>query len=325
MSYAKEANRVLEEYRNKSKIDLENRKKEVFEKIEGFEDLLTQKNKLGYEYLKKSIKADEDVLKSLEKEIHSYEDKLTKMLILNGYPSDYLELHHNCEKCNDTGVHNGRICSCKRTIMVNIARDKSSLNEQMKTENFENFDLNVFDNNKDSDFGISQRDLMENIEIYLKNYAQNYQKNDKSLLLYGPVGVGKTYLLSCMAKEIIDRGYSLIYLSALQLIKHLFSIRYKNFNEQPQSEMEELLYECDVLMIDDLGTENTTDNNISLLFDLLNDRIQRKKTIIISTNIDINDLSKQYDKRIASRIMGEFTPVLFFGRDIREKRFKDKL
>ncbi len=323
MSYAKEANRVLENYRRQSQIDLENREKEVFEKIEGFQDAFIRKNKLGYEYIKANIKSEENKARELEKEIQDVEDKLTKMLLLNGYPKDYLKLKHHCDKCQDTGVYNNTICSCKRTIMVNIAREKSSLNEQMKSENFENFDIDVFDDTVNPGFPISQKDYMANLANYLKTYSQNYKKGDKSLILYGPVGVGKTYLLSSMAKEIIDRGYSLIYLSALQLIKRLFDIRYKNFNEQPKTEIEDLLYDCDVLMIDDLGTENSTDNNISLLFDLLNDRIQRKKTTIISTNIDIEDLSSQYDARISSRIKGEFEPIRFFGRDIREKRFND--
>ena len=111
----------------------------------------------------------------------------------------------------------------------------------------------------------------------------------------------------------------------MQLLKQLFSIRYQNFNEEPQPEVEDIIYNCDVLMIDDLGTENSTETNISLLFDLLNYRIQNQKTTIISTNIDLDDLQSQYDQRISSRIKGEFIPIQFFGRDIREERFKKGL
>ncbi|MFR2845424.1 MAG: ATP-binding protein [Finegoldia magna] len=325
MSYAKEANRILEDYRNQSQKELDMRYQEVFQKIEGFEDLFTHRNKLGYEYLKKSIGGDKEELKNLEDEIKSTEEKMHKILILSGYPSDYLQLKHHCDKCNDTGVYNGKMCSCKKTIMVNIARDKSLLNDQMKQQNFDNFDFDVFDTTVDKSHGISQRKLMENIYDNLKYYSQNFSQNDKSMLLFGPVGTGKTYLLSCMAKEIIENGYSVIYMSAMQLLKKLFSIRYQNFNEIPQPEVEDIIYNCDCLMIDDLGTENSTETNISLLFDLLNYRIQNQKTTIISTNIDLDDFSTQYDQRIASRIKGEFIPIQFFGRDIREERFKNGL
>lgn len=325
MSYAKEANRILEDYRNQSKKELDMRFEEVFRNVPEYQDLLQHRNELGYEYLKKSISGDKEELKNLEDEIKSTEEKMHKMLILSGYPNDYLELKHHCEKCKDTGVYNGKMCSCKKTIMVNIARDKSSLNEQMKQQNFDRFDINVFDTKKDSSQGMSQRENMEAISENLKYYSKNYTKNAKSLLLYGQVGTGKTYLLSCMAKEIIENGYSVIYLSAMQLLKQLFSIRYQNFNEKPQPEVEDIIYNCDVLMIDDLGTENSTETNISLLFDLLNYRIQNQKTTIISTNIDLDDLTTQYDQRISSRIKGEFIPIQFFGRDIREERFKNGL
>lgn len=325
MSYAKEANRILEDYRNQSKKELDMRFEEVFRNVPEYQDLLQHRNELGYEYLKKSIGGDKKELKNLEDEIKSTEEKMHKMLILSGYPSDYLELKHHCDKCEDTGVYNGKMCSCKKTIMVNIARDKSSLNEQMKQQNFDRFDINVFDTKKDSSQGMSQRENMEAISENLKYYSKNYTKNAKSLLLYGQVGTGKTYLLSCMAKEIIENGYSVIYLSAMQLLKQLFSIRYQNFNEKPQPEVEDIIYNCDVLMIDDLGTENSTETNISLLFDLLNYRIQNQKTTIISTNIDLDDLTTQYDQRISSRIKGEFIPIQFFGRDIREERFKNGL
>ncbi|MDU5369715.1 MAG: ATP-binding protein [Finegoldia magna] len=325
MSYAKEANRILEDYRNQSKKELDMRFEEVFRNVPEYQDLLQHRNELGYEYLKKSISGDKEELKNLEDEIKSTEEKMHKMLILSGYPNDYLEEKHRCEKCKDTGVYNGKMCSCKKTIMVNIARDKSSLNEQMKQQNFDRFDINVFDTKKDSSHGMSQRENMEAISENLKYYSKNYTKNAKSLLLYGQVGTGKTYLLSCMAKEIIENGYSVIYLSAMQLLKQLFSIRYQNFNEKPQPEVEDIIYNCDVLMIDDLGTENSTETNISLLFDLLNYRIQNQKTTIISTNIDLDDLTTQYDQRISSRIKGEFIPIQFFGRDIREERFKNGL
>ena len=321
MSYAKEANRVLEDYRAQSKKDLDDRYSEIFEKIDGYHNLFIERNKIGYAYIQKAM-SGKAPLEDYENKINSLEDKMHKMLILNGYPSDFLQLKHHCDKCKDTGVYDGKICSCKKTLMVNIAREKSMLNEQMSTQNFDNFDLNVFDTKINPTFKISQREYMENIRNYLYDYSTNYTEKDKSILLYGPVGVGKTYMLSSVAREIINRGYSVVYMSAMQLLKKLFSIRYKNFNDQPQPEVEEILYDCDVLMIDDLGTENSSDTNISLLFDLLNYRIQQQKTTMISTNISLDDLSEQYDARIASRIKGEFMPIQFFGRDIREERFK---
>lgn len=325
MSYAKEANRILEDYRNQSKKELDMRFEEVSRNVPEYEDLFQHRNEIGYEYLKKSIGGDKEELKNLEDEIKSTEEKMHKMLILSGYPNDYLEEKYHCDKCEDTGVYNGKMCSCKKTIMVNIAREKSSLNEQMKHQNFDMFDINVFDSNKDRTHGVSQKVYMQRMKDYLEKYSKEYPENKQSLLLYGKVGTGKTYLLSCMAKEIIENGYSVIYLSAMQLLKQLFSIRYQNFNEKPQPEVEDIIYNCDVLMIDDLGTENSTETNISLLFDLLNYRIQNQKTTIISTNIDLDELTTQYDQRISSRIKGEFSPLKFFGRDIREERFKNGL
>ncbi|MDY6064721.1 MAG: ATP-binding protein [Finegoldia sp.] len=324
MNYGKQANRILESYRMESKKELNKRYEEVFEKIPAYKKAYEERNRLGIEYVKENMRGrdDEDLLKKLE----SYDNKLTEILEANGFPIDYLEEKYRCPICEDKGVVNGKTCTCKRALMTKIAREKSSLNEQMKSENFENFDPDVYDDDK-LDSGYSQRDYMDKLRKYLEKYAKNYEPADKSLIFYGDVGLGKTYLMTSIAKEIIDKGYSVVYHSAPQLAKILFKIRYNNFNVDPSeySELEDMTYNCDVLMIDDLGTELNNDTNSSNLFDLINDRIQAKKTTIISTNIDISDIENVYDKRIASRIRGEFEPIRFFGKDIREKRFYNNL
>lgn len=320
MNYAKKANRILEGYRVEAKKNLDKRYEEVFETIPEYKKAYDERNRLGIAYVKENMRGRDD--KQILEKLEGYDDKLEKILEEAGFPEDYLKEKHRCDICDDKGVVDGKMCTCKRAIMTRIAREKSSLNEQMKTDNFENFDLYVYDDEKLSS-GYSQRDYMDKLRNYLYKYAKNYKPGDKSLIFYGGVGLGKTYFMSSIAKEIIDKTYSVVYYSAPQLAKVLFKIRYNNFKLDPDeyNELEEMTYKCDVLMIDDLGTELNNDANASNLFDLINDRIQAKRTTIISTNIDISKIEDIYDERIASRIKGNFEPIRFFGKDIREKRF----
>ena len=186
----------------------------------------------------------------------------------------------------------------------------------MQTHNFDNFDLSLFSSHKNENEKFSERKNMENNLSYILNqYLPQFKNSSTNLLFYGNPGSGKTYLSYCISKALLDTGNLVIYKTSEELIKILRDIR---FNKADPS-LENLLFQCDLLIIDDLGAEHLNEFSITELFNIINKRILMNKKMLISTNLTLPAIPKNYSERIASRLLGDFKLCKFYSEDIRIK------
>lgn len=259
----------------------------------------------------------EEYLYDLKKTIQDLRVKKSELLVANGYPLDYLELHYNCNKCKDTGFVGNEKCICYRNKLNKIYYKNSDLFNVCEMHNFNNFDINFYSNKKAGPEKYSSRENMEIILSTCLTFVNNFKSSTENLLFYGNPGTGKTFLSHCIAKDLIDKGYFVIYKTSEELIKNLRTIKFNN-----DYDLEEHLINCDLLIIDDLGTELSSEFSKSELFNLLNSKLLKEKKMLVSTNYSLDELSSIYSERITSRLFGNFTLCKFYGKDIRlQKKF----
>lgn len=236
-----------------------------------------------------------------------------------GYPDDYLEVKYSCPVCDDKGYINGRMCPCHKNLIRTIAYDKLSRISPLTVSTFEDFSLDYYPEIP-LENGVVPRRLMAGNYRYCKNYADNFSLKSPSLILYGATGLGKTHLSLAIAGEVISKGFGVIYGSAQNLLNRLENEKFGRSGQD--GDTLSLLLECDLLILDDLGAEFSTAFTLSAIYNIINSRMLASLPTIISTNLEPGELDKKYDQRIASRILGSFTPVYFCGRDIRQLKIK---
>lgn len=256
---------------------------------------------------------DQNELNNIKEEITDLRAKKYEMLVSHGYNPDYLNLHYNCPKCKDTGFIGIDKCSCFKSKLIKLYYKDSDLEEAVKTNNFKNFNINLYSNHKLNDERYTPRKNIEDILEYITGeYLPNFKNSNTNLLFYGNSGTGKTFLSWCIAKELLDKGFLVVYKTSDDLLRALKNIKFNN-----DTDLENLLINCDLLIIDDLGSEQITDFSSTELFTLINKKILKNKKMLISTNLSLPLISKRYSERISSRIIGEFKLFKFFAEDIR--------
>ena len=256
---------------------------------------------------------DQNELNNIKEEITDLRAKKYEMLVSHGYNPDYLNLHYNCPKCKDTGFIGIDKCSFFKSKLIKLYYKDSDLEEAVKTNNFKNFNINLYSNHKLNDERYTPRKNIEDILEYITGeYLPNFKNSNTNLLFYGNSGTGKTFLSWCIAKELLDKGFLVVYKTSDDLLRALKDIKFNN-----DTDLENLLINCDLLIIDDLGSEQITDFSSTELFTLINKKILKNKKMLISTNLSLPLISKRYSERISSRIIGEFKLFKFFTEDIR--------
>ena len=313
--YEKELALIYENIRAEEKKNLIKRRKEIeTHHPEILElDSLIQKKSLGLSLsILKGI--DESILNKFKDEITDLRVKKTEALVENGYDADYLNLHYRCQKCKDEGYIGINRCSCFRKKLVQLYYKNSDLKDTLLVNNFSNFNLSLFSNHKlNEDDRFSPRKNIENILKYLReDYIPNFNSTTDNLLFYGDSGTGKTFLSCCIAKELLDDGFLVVYRTVDELMSNLREIKFES-----NSELENMLINCDLLIIDDLGAEQITDFSTTEFFNLLNKKLLRKKKMLISTNLSLADIRTTYTERISSRLLGNFKLYKFYTEDIR--------
>lgn len=228
-----------------------------------------------------------------------------------GYPEDYTDVHYTCKNCSDTGFIGGtKMCSCFREALIKATIASSGIGELIDKQTFENFDL---------DWYKGEDTVLENMSTNLaaaKSYVKNFAKKRSNLLLIGKTGTGKTHISTAIAREIISQGFDVVYDSAQNIVADFEADKFRSgYGSEPKSEK---YLECDLLIIDDLGTEFSSQFTVSCLYNLINTRANRAMATIISTNLSAEELARKYEDRIYSRLVGVGTRVLVFeGRDRR--------
>lgn len=255
-------------------------------------------------------------------EIHREYDELVKkkrqLLVSNGYPADFCDIKYHCNNCSDTGYIGIDICSCLKKEIVAASLETSGLYSLAEEQSFDTFSLDYYE--KDDKIVMSH-----NLRI-LKEFSENFEpgKSD-SFLFAGATGLGKTHLSTATAKAVIEKGAYVVYESALKLFGDYEARRFGNngYYDDADNDVEKYI-DCDLLIIDDLGCELTNQFTVSCLYNIINSRMIRHKSTIISTNLSQADLRKRYSDRIISRIFGEFKPLIFKGADVREQKIRKK-
>ena len=249
-------------------------------------------------------------------------EQRAKILAAYGYPADYTDVHYECELCGDTGYVDTKMCACMRRRLVEAGMESSGLGTLMRTQSFGNFSLDYYRKNPDEYARMEQN--YKGLRAYAEGFAIEAGKPaPDSLLFFGGTGLGKTHLSTSVARKVIERGYDVFYNSAVGMISDFEFRRFGNSVAHSDGDNTERYTECDLLIIDDLGTEVINQFTLSCLYHVINTRLNLKKPTIISTNLSGADLRKAYSDRISSRLMGEFKLVPFYGTDVRRQKIQN--
>jgi DNA replication protein DnaC len=259
---------------------------------------------------------------TLKAEISTLTRQKEALLIDHGYSSDYLKPLFDCKDCEDTGFVEGERCHCLQNELMNFAYGQSNLGHILSQENFNTYSLDYYSAEALVKGKKSPKDIASRNYKICYDFAAKFGQTYSNLLLHGQAGLGKTFLCNSIAKEVLDQGHSVIYLTAFHLFKLISEYRFRNDDDQVSYDDIQAIYDCDLLIIDDLGTENSNSFTTSELFSLINSRLLDEKPVVISTNLSPNTLGTQYTDRIVSRIIGNYLSLGFLGSDIRlQKKF----
>lgn len=316
---------ILKEYeliREKNKEILEQKKLELYNKLPRLKEIESEMVKLSIDItraiLNKSQNSDV-LLEQLKKRQIDLKIEKAEILSSHKYPVDYLELKYQCKHCKDTGFVDGAKCSCLTRKEIERLYQQSNLGENIKNENFDQFRLDYYSDEKGED-GYSPRSNMKDIYMKCIKFVQNFDKHNVNLLFIGNPGLGKTFLCNSIAKDLLEQGKSVIYQVASELIDLVRKYKFDFENEENNSSGLNEIYNCDLLIIDDLGTELPTQFSSLVIYNILNKRLLNNKKLIISTNLNTDELMKNYSERIYSRLFGNFNMYKFYGDDIRLKK-----
>lgn len=306
--------RSYEEKQRRTRIELEERTQQVYQTIPEYEYWERQVSAVSIEQGKKLLNGDEAALDDLKDKIKVISEKKALLLKQYGFAADYLSPRYECPICKDTGYVDNRKCNCFKRAEIELIYEQSNIKNLLKTDNFSSLSYDYYDGDDLKRFTIAVKEC--------QNFVKTFNSDYHNLFFYGTVGTGKSFLSSCIAKELIEMGKLVIYFSSSQLFdalsKNTFSKNtFDKDNKATASGIYEDIYACDLLIIDDLGTELTNAFVSSQLFSCLNNRHLRRKSTIITTNLSLEELRDRYSDRIFSRITSNYGIYKLTGRDIR--------
>jgi len=301
----------------------ESRIVEVYKKCPEIEKIDEALKVHGIEIAKAVLSGQKDRIEQVSKDNRQKQAKREKLLKAAGFQKDYFENVFKCPKCRDTGFMesgNGAKCDCFKQKLISKYYKMSNLSKVFIGENFDNFDLKYYSSSKDKNSGVAPRDMMELIYKQAREFVESFGQKPVNLFFHGKVGLGKTFLCNCIAREILDKGHAVLYAPAAKLFKIIEDARFNRNEMIAPSEQIDFFYSAELLIIDDLGTEFLTIATQSALFDIVNSRILDGRATIISSNLSPKDMEEQYSDRLVSRLSEHYEFCHFLGSDIRQAK-----
>jgi len=327
MSYNKENfKRIRAEYETKAlraEEEADARRRELHQAIPELRALDSRLSSFGLRIMDEVLRGGDCAknIATLRAENEAITAERAALLRQHGYPADYSSPQYECPSCRDTGYVGIKMCACMRARLIEAGMESSGLSALMKKQSFDNFSLDYYRTDAEI-FACMSRNFKT-----IRDYAENFRiENDKpapeSLLFLGGTGLGKTHLSTAIARTVIERGYDVFYNSAVGMLSDFESRRFGNGLVESEGDNTARYTECELLIIDDLGTEVVNQFTLSCLYHVLNTRLNLQKPTIISTNLSSSELRKNYHDRIISRLMGEYRVIPFLGVDIRKQKIQ---
>ena len=318
----KEIQLIYEKRRNNAEKDLRIRQQEVYRKLPRVKQLDDEIRATGLRMAKRVLLKPEDsesAAKEARKKIESLKMEKAFVLTEGNISPDYLEPRYTCNLCKDTGyVEDSKRCNCMKQLLINRSYKMSNLENILHKENFQKFNIDLFSQEAFDGEDLTPRENMLDILSYAEGFIGNFEENNgENLLFYGTTGLGKTFLCSCIAKALLDKNKIVIYQTAFTILDILEKRRFGKGSREISDYEYDLLFQADLLIIDDLGTEISNTFTNAEIFNIVNTRLLAGKKTIISTNLTPNEISEIYTDRVFSRIFDKFIPLRFYGKDLR--------
>jgi DNA replication protein DnaC len=320
--FVKEILLGYEKIRDHEHRELEKRKQHVYSlvpRIKGIEEEISKTGMMVAKVILANPQNHEEALQKIKDKMDQLKQEKAILMTENNFPLNYLELNHQCQSCKDTGfLSEGQKCNCFKQRLINHAYEMSNMSKVLSEENFQSFNLDIFSDSKHKDEELSPKQNMQNILSIAEGFTINFDRNPKeNLFFYGSTGLGKTFMCNCIAKSLLDKGKIVVYQTAFKILEILENYKFNNNRTSDVEMAYQLLFDCDLLIIDDLGTELTNAFTNTEIFNIINSRLIQGKKILISTNLSPIEVANIYSQRVSSRIFGEFTILKFYGKDLR--------
>lgn len=312
--------RTYEKKQRAARLQFEQKRAEIYEKIPALQELDATIASYSVRQGRLLLDGDLHALDTLKSQLAKAREKRLRLLAEAGFSPDELQPVYECPDCQDTGyLPNHARCHCFKQAAIDLIYTQSNIKAILAAENFDTFTYAYYDDCEvDEASGRTPLDNARCAVTLCHTFVDDFDRTFANLYLYGSTGVGKTFLSNCVAKALLDTGHSVLYFTSFQLFTILEESRFQK--DAQAREQEEDLFACDLLIIDDLGTELTNRFSVSQLFLCLNERLLRQKSTVISSNLDLNKLFETYSERNFSRIVSNYTLIKLTGADIRLKK-----
>lgn len=313
--------RLLRDYEETRAQHLRNQKSRrdsIYEALPEFAALDRQIAEASVSAGRAALDGDTSALDRLAADNRKISEQKQQLLLSAGYPADYLELTYTCPDCKDTGFIGREKCHCFKQALTFALSEASTLPHLLEKENFSTFSFSYYDDmTADSQLQLTPRENMRKIVADANRLVEEFDEKSRSVLIYGSTGVGKTFLTNCIAKALLDTAHHVVYMTSHGLFETFEAHRFDHGEQPEQSSLYHYIFNCDLLIIDDLGTELSNSFTNSMLYTCINERQLRGKSTVISTNLSLEQLRDRYSERIFSRITGNYTLWKLIGKDIR--------
>lgn len=323
------ASKIISERKQKREEELRRRRSEVFEKVPRIMEIEAELDRYGIRMLNLIANGECDETRAVSgimAQNKEFVKERERLLTVHGYDKGYLEIAPQCSICADSGFDGAKLCVCMQREIMACALREANLSLKMADQTFDNFSLSYYSDSFVPEYGCSPRENMQAILRECISYAENFDHADENLLLCGGCGLGKTFLSSAIANKLIADGRDVLYVSCNALFPILEDMHFGREVSESSEYIVKKLNDCELLILDDLGSEFVTQFTSAELFRIINNRLISGGRMIISTNLNRSMLQKTYNERIASRITGSFSILEFLGEDIRKiKKLEGKL